>query len=210
MLTTRDRLRSRSVDRWHTVLTSTKQNIAEHSHCMGIIAEALLEEIYNSTADSLQGKSPSIEERYAVLKYAQLHDLPEVVTGDMSSPFKRFLKERLAGFDALMDEVEHSLLPELEKLNEYMNTEQRHLPIVLKMADMLEAYSYFLVGRGLDVQHNDVVLGKLNEYLTTLVNTGEEIYPEFNWQACWTLREDIADGDSVVLDFEKALDAIRR
>ena len=66
MMTINDKLRSRNIERWHTVATSIKQNIAEHSHCMGIIAEYLLEAIFASTE-----RQPSITERYIILKYAQ-------------------------------------------------------------------------------------------------------------------------------------------
>tara|TARA_B100002049_G_C15990866_1_gene337221 strand:+ start:365 stop:535 length:171 start_codon:yes stop_codon:yes gene_type:complete len=42
-LTTADRLRSQTIQRWHTVQVSMQQSVAAHSHSVGIIAEALAE-----------------------------------------------------------------------------------------------------------------------------------------------------------------------
>lgn len=48
-----DKLRSRNIKRWHTVLTTTQQSVASHSHCMSIIAEQLLENITHKTTENV-------------------------------------------------------------------------------------------------------------------------------------------------------------
>jgi 5'-deoxynucleotidase YfbR-like HD superfamily hydrolase len=203
-LTLRDRLRSRGVDRWHTVMVNIKQNIAEHSHCLGIISEYLLDAICEHDSKI----TVTMTERYLMLKYAQLHDLPEVLTGDMSSTFKKYLKKNLEGFADLMEKVEYKTLPDLAKIDAQIEQEHPHLKIVLKMADLLEAYSYFLVGRGLDEQHNDEVMSKLNEYLSALIDTGTREYPQYQWDKCWSIKKHLKGGDSMVIDFERHLDAL--
>lgn len=202
MLTLRDRLRSRNVDRWHTVLTNIQQNIAEHSHCMGIIAEHILVEMMQGV-----GKTATLEDKFIVLKYAQVHDLPEIVTGDPSSVFKRFLRQKLPGFDQLMEELETRLVPELLELDIHFK-ERPYLPIICKAADLLEAFSYFLVAKGADEQHNEVVLRKLDTYLEGCVEKGNRVAPEFNWDIINRVREDIKSGESTVIDFETELDAV--
>ncbi len=205
MMTINDKLRSRNIERWHTVATSIKQNIAEHSHCMGIIAEYLLEAIFASTE-----RQPSITERYIILKYAQVHDLPEIVTGDISSPFKRFLKEMLPDFAPLMEKVEASLTPELAQLDKMMEQEQcGYLKIILKAADMLEAYSYFITCKGQDEKHNETVFNKLETYIAEFVDKGARLYPEFDWMVINTVFSEIKEqSSSVVIDFESELHAI--
>jgi 5'-deoxynucleotidase YfbR-like HD superfamily hydrolase len=202
MLSLRDRLRSRNVTRWHTVLTTYKQNIAEHSHCVGIIAEYILDELFKSKAIKAD-----MTDRYALLKYAQVHDLPEVVTGDMSSVFKRFLAKKLPGFTTLMDEMECELVPELRDLQAVFD-ERPYLKVILKAADLLEAYSYFLVAKGLDEQHNTVVFEKLSCFVEECVTKGMECSPELDWPYLQIVQEEIRSGDSTVIDFETKLDAI--
>lgn len=191
-LSLRDRLRSRSVTRWHTVQVNIKQNIAEHSHCVGIIAEHLLERLISNA---------SLEERFAVLKYAQVHDLPEIITGDPSSVFKRFLKNNLSGFEPLMDALEHQLVPELGMLDELFK-KYPHLPIICKAADLLEALSYFLVAKGLDEQHNAVVLKKLTQYIDQCVTKGFDALPALKWTEILAVKQDIEGSGSTVIDLE--------
>lgn len=202
MLTLRDRLRSRNVGRWHTVLTNVKQNIAEHSHGMGIIAEHTLTLLMESA-----GAKASLSDRYVVLKYAQVHDLPEIVTGDPSSVFKRFLRTNLSGFDELMEKLECHLIPELAELEAEMKA-RPYLSVVCKAADLLEAFSYFLVARGADEQHNEVVFRKLGDYLNECVTKGYEVAPEFRWSILMDVKSEIEHGNSTVIDFETQLGAV--
>lgn len=195
-LTLRDRLRSRNVDRWHTVATNIKQNIAEHSHCLSIIAEELL--------TSLRGDQVTIEERYAVLKYAQVHDLPEVITGDMSSVFKRLLKIKLPGFDDFMEQLEQTIVPELKELDKTFK-KHPHLKIICKAADYLEAYSYFLVAKGADEQHNEVIFDKLELFFSECMDKGYKLNPSLPWKEIARIKSEIVSGDSLVIDFETKL-----
>ncbi len=198
MLTLRDTLRSPNISRWHTVLTNVKQDIASHSHCMGLIATYLLKAMI---------PNPSLEDKYAVLRYAQLHDLPEIVTGDMSSVFKRFLAENLDGFTSLMDKVEMSLTPDMQEILDIMENKP-YLKHILKAADILEAHAYFLVSKGQDEQHNAIVFEKLFVYLNECVDKGQKVSPELNWQVLLDTKTEIESGDSVVTNFESRLTAI--
>jgi 5'-deoxynucleotidase YfbR-like HD superfamily hydrolase len=202
MLTLRDRLRSRNVGRWHTVLTNIPQNIAEHSHGMGIIAEHILLKLMNQAE-----KTATMTDRFVVIKYAQVHDLPEIVTGDPSSVFKRFLRSNLSGFDGLMDELESHLVPELKDLE--LEFEARpYLSVICKAADLLEAFSYFLVAKGADEQHNKVVIGKLTDYIEECITKGEAVAPEYDWVLLRAVKDEIESGSSTVIDFETELEAV--
>lgn len=200
-LTLRDKLRSRNTVRWHTVLTSIKQNVSEHSHCMAIIAERLLELIYP------KGTKPSIDERYWVLKYSIEHDLPEILTGDMPAVIKLYFKRVLPEFGDVLKALEYRAVPELAALDKQAKA-YIHLPFVCKAADLIEAYSYFLFAQGLDKQHNDVVIGKLHQALNELVDTAQRICPDLQWDAVYTLLNEVEHGSSAVLNFETLFDEL--
>lgn len=200
-LTLKDKLRSRNTVRWHTVLTNIKQNVAEHSHCMAIIAETLLDAVYKDNS------APSIDERYWVLKYAIEHDLPEILTGDMPAVIKLYFKKALPEFGTILNALEYRAVPQLKALNE-MAKEFIHLPFVCKAADLIEAYSYFLYAKGADHQHNDVVISKLHQALHELVAAAKKSCPQFKWDAVFALLHDVEHGDSAVLNLETLFDEL--
>lgn len=171
-MTLRDLLRGAFANRWHTVPTVMAQNVAEHSHQVGLIAEAMLVQYY---ALAHQEK-PTIEARYLCLKYAQLHDLPEVLLGDLPSPVKALMKQEIPGFAEALRAMEHKLIPELAELEEAM---QRHpyLPVFLKAADIVEAQLFFSHAKGRDEEQTRIVADKLDALLQDTIKKGEMVSP---------------------------------
>lgn len=195
-LSNKDRLRSRNVTRWHTVDTSRRQTVAEHSHCMSIIAESLLKGLYKNT-----NKSPSLEEKYWALKYSQAHDLAEIITGDISSVFKKMLKNTSVDFDAINDGFECQLVPEMAEVKEFIKR-YPYFELMLKAADILEGLDFFKYGKGLDTEHNEIIERKMLDALKTIAEHGTALHPEFNWNAIEETRVDIFFGESAILNFE--------
>lgn len=74
--------RMKLIDRWALMRNTSKENIAEHSHNVAVIAHALC-----TIGNKKFGKSYD-SERCAVL--ALYHDLTEVITGDMPTPVKYY------------------------------------------------------------------------------------------------------------------------
>jgi 5'-deoxynucleotidase YfbR-like HD superfamily hydrolase len=180
-----DRLRARWVARWHTVQTLHQQTIAEHSHCVGVIAEDLL-----SRFAARNNKPLCYEQRYLVLKYAQVHDMPELLTGDPSSPFKHMTKQALPGFAEYMEALEHALVPELVEIEQASNRFP-HLPFIMKAADLLEAISFFRMAQGRDKEHNDVVRMKLNDLLQHTVSNAIDALPDCCWDFIVEVKDEI-------------------
>lgn len=203
-LTLKDKLRSRNTTRWHTVLTNIKQNVSEHSHCMAIIAETLLDMVYAN-----KGEQPSLEERYLVLKYSISHDLPEIITGDMPAVVKLYFKRAIPDFSNILKELEYRAVPELKEFDKVFEQKYKHLPFICKAADLIEAYSFFLVAKGLDVQHNNVVVAKLRQALFNLAHTAKHVCPEYDWRAFYECLHEVEHGDSAVIHFEKLFDEIK-
>lgn len=77
--------RMKMIDRWALMQNTTKENIAEHSHCVAVIAHALA-----LIGNKKFGKSYD-EDRVALL--ALYHDTTEVITGDMPTPVKYYNEE---------------------------------------------------------------------------------------------------------------------
>lgn len=197
--TVRDRIRSRNVKRWHTCDTVKEQTVADHSHGVGIIAEELLERLFINHENE-----PTVEDRYYVLKYAQVHDLPEVLCGDLSSVFKSWLCKTSVDFADILHMVEIKLVPELSPIYNYFKTKP-HLTTVCKVADILESYNFITLSMGLDKQHNDHIIEKHKTALAMLEETNAKAYPELNWKAISELTHEILHGRSVLIDFEKHL-----
>ncbi|MGN1202825.1 MAG: 5'-deoxynucleotidase [Eubacterium sp.] len=74
--------RMKLIDRWALMRNTSKENIAEHSHCVAIIAHALA-----LIGNKKFGKSYNAER---VCLLALYHDTTEVITGDMPTPVKYY------------------------------------------------------------------------------------------------------------------------
>ncbi|MDE6385995.1 MAG: 5'-deoxynucleotidase [Eubacterium sp.] len=77
--------RMKLIDRWALMRNTSKENIAEHSHNVAVIAHALC-----LIGNKKFGKNYDAE-RCAVL--ALYHDVTEVITGDMPTPVKYYNEE---------------------------------------------------------------------------------------------------------------------
>ncbi len=77
----KDLMKATHVMRWHTVDTVKQQSLAEHqwSVCMISVNLALLMGLDDDVVD-------------AVSRHALVHDMEEVWTGDLPSPYKEYLK----------------------------------------------------------------------------------------------------------------------
>lgn len=165
-LSLRDLLRGQVTNRWHTVPTNRIQNLAEHSHQVGLIAEAMLRQYYSS----MDGAEPSIEELYLTLKYAQVHDLSEVLLGDWPSPVKSMLRRVIPEFDAITKSMEHQLIPDLDMLYKSF-LRFPHLRFFCKSADILEAKYFFKLFHSLDAEQAKLVEMSLDSDLESNKNS---------------------------------------
>lgn len=99
--------RMKMIDRWALMQNTSKENIAEHSHAVAIIAHALA-----LIGNKKFGKSYD-ENRVAVL--ALYHDTTEVITGDMPTPVKYYneeIKSVYKNIEAIAGERLLNMLPE--------------------------------------------------------------------------------------------------
>lgn len=130
--------RMKLIDRWALMRNTTKENIAEHSHCVAVIAHALA-----LIGNKKFGKSYNAERACLLALY---HDTTEVITGDMPTPVKYYndnIKdvykdiEHIAGerlLEMLPDEFKGDYIPLFEK-----QTEDKALWVLVKAADKISA-----------------------------------------------------------------------
>lgn len=130
--------RMKLIDRWALMRNTAKENIAEHSHSVAVIAHALAV-IGNKEFD----KSYNTE-RAALL--ALYHDTTEVITGDMPTPVKYYNEE----IKSVYKDIEHiaglrllDMLPEEFREDYYPLFEQqeqdKELWALVKAADKISA-----------------------------------------------------------------------
>lgn len=126
-----DTARSANVGRWHSVPCHRYQSIAEHQYLVAMYSRYLL-----------KGIKPdhSTKDRLLILEFALVHDLPEVITGDMATPVKRRLESFYADGQCPLDALEVELCADYADLK--VEIEDTPLARIAKLADILEAIKF--------------------------------------------------------------------
>lgn len=166
-LTVAEQLRACHVRRWHIVQTSREQTLAEHSFAVAVIAGSL--------AAAMQYKGLMHDRlRLQLLQHALSHDLIEVRTGDMPTPFKRFLEK--AGGVGIVDKAED--LVDSDHTGAMRQVAGSEIETIVKLADLIEAV-YFLQDNGVGA-HARGVLDGLRMNLSLAVNDAVKAWPELH------------------------------
>jgi 5'-deoxynucleotidase len=149
-------IRTAQVDRWQIVRTSRNQTMAEHSYMVTMIALqiALDFELPKHIVADIAG-------------WALVHDTPETITGDVSTPAKKMM-----GFD------DTGLIPIYDKIKgEVTGSIAKN---IVKIADLMEALM-FLNTEGVGNHAASVKTGIMID-LNLLVTECRETYPVWNWE----------------------------
>ena len=130
--------RMKLIDRWALMRNTTKENIAEHSHSVAVIAHALA-----LIGNKKYGKNYDAS-RAALL--ALYHDTTEVITGDMPTPVKYYnndIKNVYKDIEHIAGERLLDMLPEdfREDYRPFFEAEEndRELWALVKAADKISA-----------------------------------------------------------------------
>jgi len=154
--------RLRYIERWSLMRNTTRENVAEHSYHVALLAHMLCE-----ISNRIFGRSLNSDRAVTL---ALFHDATEVFTGDIPTPVKHHNPKMLANFrdieamaaERLLGMVPPSLLPAYEPLvagttsrqkqaalttdgaandsSTEQNQSERELLKFLKAADLLDAY----------------------------------------------------------------------
>lgn len=176
-LTLQQKLRTGHVKRWQIVRVAREQTIAEHMYRVRMIAMEICDRI-----------QVSIFTRNYTNDWALIHDLPEVITGDIATPTKRAMREAVPDSDPVK-RIELSLDEEYRTIYEKI---KEHYPVVLsivKQADLIEAIDFLNIeGMG---DHALLVKEGLISALRESIWNAESQYPDYDWQQVSTIYTEI-------------------
>lgn len=168
-----DMMRTGHVTRWQIVRTARQQTLAEHLYRVWVVTTHLTKvlDISHETASSAN-------------IWALMHDLPEVITGDLASPIKQAMRDAIPDDDpvrnielALSTSYRHAWEDAKRRTND---TEPTAYEIV-KLADLIEAKCFIgceYVGNHAKAVF-DEMCGKVEDYANTL----SDRYPTLPWAA---------------------------
>lgn len=130
--------RMKFIDRWALMQNAKKENIAEHSHSVAVIAHALA-----LIGNKIYGKNYDCER---VCLLALYHDTTEVITGDMPTPVKYYnneIKNVYKDIEKVAGNRLLSMLPE-EFIEDYTplfekQEDDKELWVLVKAADKISA-----------------------------------------------------------------------
>lgn len=162
-----DTARSPNVSRWHSVPCYRHQSIAEHQYLVAMYARYLLKAI-----------NPDYTEKdlLLILEYSLVHDLPEVITGDMATPVKRRLEGLYPDGQCPLDQLEAELCQDYADLKE--RADNTPLARIMKLADILEAIKFIKEEGKHQANTNDsitVIRDSLIETLDAMLGAHSEV-----------------------------------
>lgn len=160
-------LRIGDVPRWSIVPMTRQQSVAEHSYNVWLITRVLYDILYPTPHNSM--------ERALTLEYALVHDLAEVVTGDIPSPAKRVIEDEAPG---LLNKLEEKSLqfiyPDAVKL--IRGAQNTPGQAIVKLADCVEAL-VFVSKFGTD---KEAAMG-VKKAMWKHLNEADKRYPNVEW-----------------------------
>lgn len=166
-LTVYEQLRACHVRRWHIVQTSREQTLAEHSFAVAVIAGSLAAAMRWNGLLQESGK-------LKLLQWALAHDIIEVRTGDMPTPFKRDLEA--IGGKGIVEKAEDRV--DADTMAAYRQIRGTEVEMIVKLADQIEAI-FFLQDNGVGA-HAKQVLDGLRAILSDMVNEAERQFPKLS------------------------------
>lgn len=188
-ITLEQKLRASSVKRWHIVQTTIVQTLADHSYRVAMLTEALLKlfcEVYFNNGTH----------KYTVLRARSIdvalhHDVLEVLTGDMPTTYKDWLRD--AGYGP----PEPTFLMEKENCYPGDSDNEVLIAMLVKLADLIEAAT-FIRDYGVGA-HAEVVSRNLNLRLADVDGWMPRFHPQVSdysisgMDRSWTVEDIYSD-----------------
>lgn len=172
MIKIQDIMRAGHIKRWNIINTSREQTLAEHLFNVAAITQTICDRC-------------GVEDHIAhtALEWALIHDIPEVVCGDIPSPTKKRMLEM--GMD--MEEVYKSIDPTYAKIKK--EAHENGAEVIVKLADLVESVK-FLKENGVG-RHAKMVCYNLSQRMWRYARA----LPPYLEEAA-TVVEDVIDGQT--------------
>ena len=176
-LSLEQKLRTGHVKRWQIVRVAREQTIAEHMY-----------RVYHIATEITLALGLSGGQIYRVRDWALLHDLPEVVTGDIATPTKRAMRKAILDQDPVRH-IELSLDQGYTDLYLDLKDSDQLVLDVVKMADMMEAINSLIV-EGMGTHAEEVELD-LRVALMEKMSAVRGDHPEYPWSGVTAIFDEI-------------------
>lgn len=179
-LTISDKLRVGHVKRWQIVRVAREQTIGEHMYRVYLICLEICD---------LLNISQTIKNR--IVKWALIHDIPEVVTGDLATPIKSAMRNAVPDSDPIK-RIELALDSEYHDLYKSIKAEDDQIVIkIVKLADLLEAV-HFLSVEGMGKHAAKCRSGIIDQIRDLFISVVVE-YPGINWDSIENLINELCE-----------------
>jgi 5'-deoxynucleotidase len=156
-------IRTSHVKRWQIVRTSRHQTLAEHGYLVTMIAIEIAKQLQiTDCADRL-------------MMWAMLHDIPEVVTGDLATPVKSKIKFDDTGIFDDYDKIKESVTGTI-------------ICHIVKLADLIEAMAFLKIEGS--TKHSIEVFDGIERKFVDLIEVCINEYPEFNWKLLYNIKQE--------------------
>jgi len=168
-MTLAEQMRAGHVNRWQVVQTARPQTLAEHLFLVSVLSMDLASKIgWDGLRDA--------NRRMQLMYWALCHDIIEVKTGDICTPFKQVLK--MAGGDEIVYQAEALVDPNHV---EFFKSFVQGTPIeaIVKISDMLEAIN-FLGDNGIG-SHAIEVYKNMVAQLLQMVEKYDAMFPDLDF-----------------------------
>lgn len=165
--TIQDKMRSGHVKRWQIVRVGREQTIAEHMY-----------RVYHIAAEICDRMGVDGERKDRAVRWALMHDLPEVITGDIATPTKQAMRQAIPGKDPLRN-VELSLDSDYRELYVHLKKHDAMALDIVKAADLIEAID-FLVTEAMGSRSIEV-LADLRKRFIAFMQECQRVHPDFQW-----------------------------
>lgn len=186
-ITLKDILRAGHVTRWQIVRTARHQTLAEHMYLVTVLAQ----HIYGVVCPAKNS-----QEEMLLLRWALLHDRPEILMGDIATPLKVKLRA-LVEYDPIAA-IEKSIDPEYARVLDAVSGTA--IAAVVKIADLQEGIS-FLHTEGMS-SHAKAVMSKMIARHSAFVDECATEHPGWRWQQCTLILHELLNGADGMMALE--------
>ena len=173
----------------HSVNYHRYPSVTEHSCLVALYAREIAIRVYRSL---------SAEDQVLLSDLALMHDLSEVVMGDMPSPIKRRLKTVFQACESPIDRFEASICPDEASREQLTKSERPHICFGMKLSDILDAMVVIKQeGKGPVAKHIDQ---ERTEAFDALLDRAQSECPDGEWSRTHEVREAVMSLAHVQID----------
>lgn len=170
-LSINEKLRTGHVKRWQIVRVAREQTIAEHMYLVAMITDHIC-----------RGMGLDVAHINIAREWAMIHDIPEVITGDIATPTKEAMRRAVPDSDPVK-RIELELDIHYKIVYNRVKNKYPIIKDIVKIADVIEAIN-FLNHEGIGKHANEVRDG-LMATVSGMLTDINKYQTESRYTNCW-------------------------